>query len=98
MVVSNVARTGPPYPIVAEGGGIYIASNATVTLCNDKMQTNPADDNCGNRFGGNAVNSYGGGIYIASGATVYLDSFTVAHTSNNTDFSGTNGSTANIDG
>ncbi len=41
---------------------------------------------------------WGGGIYIASGATVYLDSFTVANTTGNTDFSGLNGSTANIDG
>jgi hypothetical protein len=42
----------------------------------------------------------GGGIYIASGATVYIDSFTVAHTINNTDNSSLfgNGSTANIDG
>ncbi len=40
----------------------------------------------------------GAGIYIASGATVYLDSFTLANTINNTDSTGLNGSTANIDG
>jgi hypothetical protein len=41
---------------------------------------------------------FGGGIYIVSGATVYLDSFTVTNTINNTDGSGLNGPTANIDG
>jgi hypothetical protein len=47
--------------------------------------------------GGNPTGS-GGGIYIESGATVYIDSFTVAHTINNTDSFGLNSSTANIDG
>jgi hypothetical protein len=70
---------GPSY-----GGGIYIATGAAGTFCNDTVTSNGA--------------SYGGGIYIASGATVCLDSFTVANTINNTDVSGTNGSTANIDG
>ena len=67
------------------GGGIFIWSG-TVTFCNDTVQSNTAP-------GG-----HGGGIYIASAATVYIDSFTVANTINNTDSSGTNGSTANIDG
>jgi hypothetical protein len=40
----------------------------------------------------------GGGIYIESGATVYMDMFTVANSINNTDNSGLNGPTANIDG
>jgi hypothetical protein len=40
----------------------------------------------------------GGGNLIASGATVYIDSFTVTNTTNNTDNSALNGSTANIDG
>jgi hypothetical protein len=67
------------------GGGIYIASGETVSLCNDTVQSNTA--------------SYlGGGIYIVSAATVYIDSFTVANTPNNTDSSGLNGPTANIDG
>jgi hypothetical protein len=73
-------------PVETSGGGIYIASNSTVTLCNDTVQSNTAD--LGN----------GGGIFIASGATVYIDSFTVANTINSTDSSGTNGSTANLDG
>jgi len=66
------------------GGGLYIAAG-TVTLSNTTVEANSATD-------------YGGGIYIVSGATVYLDPFTVANTINNTDLSGTNGSTANIDG
>jgi hypothetical protein len=46
---------------------------------------------------------FGGGIYIASGATVYIDTARVdpvdpTVVSNNTDSSGMNGSTANIDG
>jgi hypothetical protein len=79
---------------LAAGGGIYIASEATATLCNDTVQSNSAS-NPGTGVVGQAV---GGGIYIESGATVYLDMFTVANTINNTDNSGTNGSTANIDG
>jgi hypothetical protein len=46
----------------------------------------------------NTASGLGGGILIESTATVYIDSFTVANTINNTDSSGTNGSTANIDG
>jgi hypothetical protein len=46
---------------------------------------------------------FGGGIYIVSGATVYIDTSSVDSTdptvvTNNTDSSGLNGSTANIDG
>jgi len=69
------------------GGGLYVLYG-NVTLTNDTVESNTA----GNGYG------YGGGIYIASGATVYLDSFTVANTINNTDYSGLNGKTANIDG
>jgi hypothetical protein len=83
---------------LAAGGGIYIASEATATLCNDTVQSNSAS-NPGSGVVGQAV---GGGIYIESGgksgATVYMDMFTVANTINNTDNSGMNGSTANIDG
>jgi hypothetical protein len=68
------------------GGGIYIASKAAVTLCNDTVESNTV------------YSVGGGGIYIESGATVYIDSFTVANTINNTDSSGLNSSTANIDG
>src|SRR5262249_40414347 len=69
-----------------DGGGIYI-DGGTGTLCQDIVESNTA-------FG------VGGGIRIFSGfgATVYIDSFTVAHTINNTDSSGLNGPTANIDG
>jgi hypothetical protein len=68
------------------GGGILIGGSGTVTLCNDTVQNNSAGE-------------FGGGIYIYSYFTnLYIDSFTVAHTINNTDSSGTKGSTANIDG
>ena len=79
---------------LAAGGGIYIASEATATLCNDTVQSNSAS-NPGTGVVGQAV---GGGIYIESGATVYMDMFTVANSINNTDTSGLNGPTANIDG
>jgi hypothetical protein len=97
-VQSNVA-VSTPYPgglneQIAAGGGIYIASNSTVTLCNDTVQSNTATVYTFNHPG---INN-GGGIFIASGATVYIDSFTVANTINNTDSSGLNGPTANIDG
>jgi hypothetical protein len=74
------------------GGGICIASGATATLCSETVQSNSASGPT------SSSGSDGGGIYIASGATAYLDSFTVANTINNTDGSGTNGSTANIVG
>jgi hypothetical protein len=66
------------------GGGIYVNAGM-VTLTNDTVQSNTAT-------------GYGGGLYIASGSTVSLDAFTVANIINNTDSSGLNGSTANIDG
>ena len=66
------------------GGGLYIAAG-TVTLSNTTVEANSATD-------------YGGRIYIVSAATLYVDPFTVANTFNNTDDSGTNGSTANVDG
>jgi len=75
---------------VDDGGGLYVGSQAgyvgpIVTLTNDTVESNTAS-------------TYGGGIYIVSGVTVYIDSFTVANTINNTDKSGLNGPTANIDG
>jgi hypothetical protein len=71
-------------------------ASGTLTLCNDSVQNNTAQPG----FGGypNTGTGAGGGLLIASGATVHIDSFTVANTINNTDSSGTNGSTANIDG
>jgi hypothetical protein len=74
------------------GGGIYIASGATATLCSDTVQSNSASGPT------SSSGSDGGGIYIVSGATVYLDPFTVTNAITNADGSGTNGSTANIDG
>jgi hypothetical protein len=76
------------------GGGLSVAAG-TVTLCNDTLEFNKAVGGIGAVFPGQG---FGGGIYIESGATVYIDAFTVANTINNTDSSGTNGSTANIDG
>ncbi len=67
-----------------EGGALFL-SGGTVTLTNDTMNANTAA-------------SYGGGIFISSAAAVSIDVFTVANTSNNTDSSGLNGPTANIDG
>jgi hypothetical protein len=68
------------------GGGISIGGG-TVTLSNDTVASNTA--------------SSGGGIYIAAiwdMPPVCIDSFTVDNTIDNTDSSGLNGSTANIDG
>jgi len=76
---------------VAEGGGLYIAYGATLTLKSDTVESNSS--RAASVYGG-----HGGGLYIASGATVYLDPFTIANTIDNTDSTGTNTSTANIDG
>ncbi len=71
--------------LLGAGAGLYVAGG-TVTLISDTVELN------------NASASYGAGLFIHSGATVYLDSFTVANTINNTDRTGLNGSSANIDG
>ncbi len=96
----------------AEGGGLSIAAG-TVTLSNDTVESNTASRGSGGGLyvGGGTVTlandtvesntaslGLGGGLYTVSTATVYLDSFTVANTINNTDRSGLNGLTANIDG
>jgi hypothetical protein len=70
------------------GGGLEVAGG-TVTLCSDTAESNSAG-------GASDPYGYGGGIDIVSGATVSIGSSTVV--TNNTDSSGTNGSTANIDG
>jgi len=73
------------------GGGLYVGAEGTATLSSCTVESNSATYS-------------GGGMYIASAdgllsaATVYLDPFTVANTINNTDSTGLNGSTANIDG
>jgi len=82
MTISGCILTGNSAPNA--GGAIYVGGG-TVTLTNDKVA-------------GNTAAGYGGGLYISSGATVYLDSFTVANIIDNTDASGLNGPTANIDG
>ena len=82
-----------------DGGGVYVQAGATVTFCNDTVQHNTANATSG-------VGGYGGGIYVDPGppiytytvTAVYIDSFTVANAVNNTDLSGLNGRTANIDG
>ena len=81
----------------AYGGGLFLYGGAaTLTSCivqgNSASEAAPVSS---------VFTGQGGGIYIYPGypaATVYLDSFTVANTINNTDESGLNGSTANIDG
>jgi hypothetical protein len=78
------------------GGGLYADGGATVALCSDTVESNTASSVA--YIGSSPGQGEGGGIYIASSTTVYLDAFTVANTINNTDSSGTNGSTANIDG
>jgi hypothetical protein len=78
---------------------MYIASKATATLCNDTVESNSARS--GDVVAAGLTD--GGGIYIATGATVFIDLAKVdavdpTVVTNNTDNSGLNGSTANIDG
>ena len=63
----------------------------TLTAPTGSLYVLTAVDNTTNGTG------YGGGIYV-SNCVVYIDAFTVANTVNNTDGSGLNGTTANIDG
>jgi hypothetical protein len=58
-----------------------------VDLVNDTVESNNTP-----------ARGFGGGIYISALGTLDLDSFTLAHTINNTDKSGLNGATPNIDG
>jgi hypothetical protein len=96
---SNSAQGGAGYYAgAAYGGGVCLGTVSVpfvVTFCNVAMQNNTAKDGAGS-IGG--LISFGGGIYIDPTATVYMDSSTVANTINNTDDSGLNGTTANIDG
>lgn len=95
------------------GGGVYITAG-TATISNCTLSGNSAAGGLGGGidvyggFGatltiagstltGNSA-QLGGGIFIESGAVVYLDAFTAANIVNNTDSSGLNGPTANIDG
>jgi predicted outer membrane repeat protein len=95
------------------GGGIYITAG-TATISNCTLTGNSAAGGLGGGidvyggFGatltitgctlsGNSA-QLGGGIFIQSGAVMYLDAFSVANIVNNTDSSGPNGPTANIDG
>jgi predicted outer membrane repeat protein len=82
VTISGCILTGNYAPNA--GGAIYVGGG-TVTLTNDKVA-------------GNSTTGYGGGLYISPGTIVYLDSFTVANIIDNTDSSGLNGPTANIDG
>jgi hypothetical protein len=66
---------GPSIDGSAFGGGLYVAGG-TVRLCNDTITSNRAGDPL-------FTYGVGGGLYLAAGATVDLDSFTLAHTSNN---------------
>jgi hypothetical protein len=72
------------------GGALYVASGQ-VTITTSTVTNN------------NAYATYwpgtsaAGGIYIAGG-TVYIDAATIANITNNSDNSGLNGTTANIDG
>jgi hypothetical protein len=79
------------------GGGLYAASGS-VSLINDVVDHNVAGtyENGGTYIF--YVHGFGGGIFIAPGATAYLDSFTVVNSIGNTDQSGTDGYTADIDG
>jgi fibronectin-binding autotransporter adhesin len=72
------------------GGGLYFYGG-TATLSNDTVESNTASKE-------HTTAAYGGGIYIGGACAITLDPFTVANTINNTDGSGLNGTTANIDG
>jgi hypothetical protein len=76
------------------GGALYVDGAATVTLCSDVAEDNTAAGGSGGSYG----QGEGGGIYFVPKTTVYLDSFTLTNTINNTDNSGKNGNTANING
>jgi predicted outer membrane repeat protein len=109
-VESNTATNSSGYKLNS-GGGLYV-SGGNVTLANDTLESNIASEYGGGLYvnsgtvtlsndtvESNTASLYGGGIYCTnSSATVYLDSSTVANTINNTDESGLDGSTANIDG
>ena len=76
-------------------GGALQVNGGTVSVTNTTVSSNTAQGGTPSDDGGFGS---GGGLYITSPAIVYLDSFTVAHTSNNTDSTGLNGTSANIDG
>jgi hypothetical protein len=78
----------------ASGGAVYVDTYSTATLRQCTISGNSAQISRGS-----SGIAEGGGVFIHSGAkVVYLDAFTLANTVNDTDSSGTNGNTANIDG
>jgi hypothetical protein len=77
-----------------DGGALQVIGG-TVSVTNTTVSSNTAQ---GGTPGDDGGFGSGGGLYIKSPAIVYLDSFTVAHTSNNTDSTGLNGTSANFDG
>ena len=97
-LVSNVVQGGTggysngggAYGGNAFGGGLYVGGG-TVTLTNDTVTGNAATGGYGGA--GNFPTTPhdgaagGAGIYIASGAKVSLDSYTVANTTSNYDYS-----------
>jgi hypothetical protein len=95
MLQYNTAQGGFSYSGGGGYGGGLDVAGGTVTLCTDTVESNLAT---GVQGFGVSSSDFGGGIYIELGGTVYIDPSTVANTINNTDPSGTNGSTANIDG
>jgi len=74
-------------------GGALQANGGTVSVTNTTVSSNTAQGGTPSNDGGFGS---GGGLYTA--AIVYLDSTTVANTRNNTDSTGLNGTSANIDG
>ncbi len=76
-------------------GGALQANGGTVSVTNTTVSSNTAQGGTPSNDGGFG---YGGGLDIKSPAIVYLDSFTVANTRNNTDSTGLNGASANING
>ena len=90
----NCATGENGYAGNGDGGALQVIGG-TVSVTNTTVSSNTAQGGTPSNDGGFGS---GGGLYIKSPAIVYLDSFTVAHTSNNTDSTGLNGTSANFDG
>ena len=85
---------------VGEGGGIYIApvNNLQYVDTDDVIDVYLDGDTLSFNTAQGGAAGEGGGVFIGTGASEFIDTSTLANTINNTDSSGLNGPTANIDG
>jgi hypothetical protein len=85
---ANLSFVNPGNGGDGQGGGVFVARGATITLRNATITGNEADGGSGNSFdfSGSSTdgNGRGGGVYVAAGATAWADAITLVSGNNAT--------------